>query len=237
MKAEAASALVESALAAGRKALSEHESKQLLSSYGIPVTRERPARGLEEAVSAAEDLGYPVVLKANSAGLLHKSEHGAVELCLGDAQAVRGAYRRLMHIKSYSVDEVLVQEMVPGNRELALGLIRDPQFGPCVMLGMGGVAAEILQDAVFRTAPISQAEAVEMARELRHARILDAFRGQARTDLDVLTGSLVALSRLGVELDRVLEVDVNPMIITPEGRLVAADALVALAASPLVGPV
>ncbi|MFP4036763.1 MAG: acetate--CoA ligase family protein, partial [Desulfobacteraceae bacterium] len=94
--------------------------------------------------------------------------------------------------------------------ELALGLIRDPHFGPCVMLGMGGIAAEILQDTVFRTAPVSQAEALEMARELRHARILDAFRGQAQADPDALAGSPAALSRLGVELDRVLEVDVNP---------------------------
>ncbi len=236
MSAGDALGLVDSALASGRQALSEHESKRLLSAYGIPVTREALARDPEEAVSIAKDLGYPVALKACSHTLLHKSEIGAVELGLGDAAAVRRACGRLLNLRDGSLDGVLVQELVPGNRELALGLLRDPRFGPCVMLGLGGAMAELLRDAVFRIAPIDRAEAAAMTGELRHAGILGPFRGQAPADVEAVCRSLAALSRLGAELDRVAEVDVNPLIITPEGRVVAADALVALAAPETPSP-
>ena len=220
--------LIQSVLRSGRKALSEHEAKQVLSAYGIPVTREALVHSEDEAAAIAGDLGYPVALKACSADLLHKSESGAVLLHLADPEAVRRGYGRLAGKASGPSDGVLVQEMIPGNRELVLGLTRDPQFGPCVMLGLGGVMTEVLQDTAFRVAPLDRIEAEDMTRELRSAALLGAFRGQAPADLNALTGSLVALGRLGMELEAVAEVDVNPLIITPEGRLVAADALVTL---------
>jgi succinyl-CoA synthetase beta subunit len=215
----------------GRSALSEHKAKKLLEAYGIPVTREILVQGPDEAVSAAEELGYPVVLKACSDELLHKSEQGAVVLNLSGPDAVRDAYERVAAPGGPALEGVLVQEMVPGLRELALGLIRDPQFGPCVMVGMGGVMTEVLEDTAFRVAPFDRNEAEDMVRELRFSKALGSFRGQSPVDLETLGHALMALGRIGLELEAVAEIDVNPMIVTPEGRLKAADALVALRAA------
>ena len=220
--------LIRSARDRGRDALSEHESKQLLASYGIPVTREGLARDEGEAVSTAEEVGYPVALKACSAELLHKSEQEAVLLQLSDPEAVRRGAGRILASAPVPLDGVLVQEMVPGNRELVLGLSRDPQFGPCVMLGLGGVLTEILEDTAFRVAPFDAAEAEDMTRELRASALLGPFRGQEAVDLEALCRALVAMGRIGLELEAVAEVDVNPLIITPQGGIVAADALVVL---------
>ncbi len=228
MNTETAATLIQTALDRGQKSLSEHEAKQVLSAFGIPVTREALAHSDDEAVAMAEDMGWPVALKACSPQFLHKSEQGAVLLHLADPADVRRGYDRIVGQTSTPLDGVLVQEMVPGNRELVLGLIRDAQFGPCVMLGLGGVMTEILQDTVFRVAPIDRTEAEDMTRELRSAALLGPFRGQKPVDMDALCDALTALGRLGVDVDAVAEVDVNPLIITPEGRVVAADALVAL---------
>ncbi len=228
MTETSADAIIQSALDQGQEALSEYDSKKLLSCYGIPVTRESLAHNEAEAVSMAEEMGYPVALKPCSPLMLHKSEHGAVLLHLADSTAVRKGYRRIEEMVTVSIDGVLVQEMVPGNRELLLGLIRDPQFGPCVMLGIGGVFAEVLEDTAFRVAPLGYGDAEDMARELRASALLGDFRGQSPADLEMLSLSLEALGRIGMELDSVAEIDVNPAIITPEGGLVAADALVVL---------
>ena len=220
--------LVRSARDRGRNALSEHESKQVLAAYGIPVTREGLARDEAEAVSLAAELGYPVALKACSAELMHKSEQEAVLLNLSDPEAVRRGAVRILASAQAPLDGILVQEMVPGNRELVMGLTRDPQFGPCVMLGLGGVMTEILEDTTFRVAPFDAAEAGEMTRELRASALLGPFRGQSAADLEALCRALVAMGRIGLELDLVAELDVNPVIITPQGGIVAADALVVI---------
>ncbi len=220
--------LVRSAQNEGRDALSEHDSKKILSAYGIPVTREGLAREEQEAVSIAGELGYPVALKACSSELLHKSEQGAVLLHLGDAESVRRGFARILESTAGPVDGVLVQEMIPGNRELVMGLTRDPQFGPCVMFGLGGVLTEALQDTAFRVAPFDAREAEDMCLEIRAAALLGAFRGQAPADLQTLCNALVALGRMGLELTAVDAVDANPVIVTPRGGVVAADALVVL---------
>jgi hypothetical protein len=173
-------------------------------------------------------VGYPVALKACSAELLHKSEQDAVLLHLGDSEAVRRGAARILASSPVALDGVLVQEMVPGNRELVLGLSRDPQFGPCVMLGLGGVLTEILEDTAFRVAPFDETEAEDMTRELRSSALLGPFRGQEPVDREALCRALVAMGRIGLELEPVAEVDVNPIIVTPRGRIVAADALVVL---------
>jgi hypothetical protein len=118
--------------------------------------------------------------------------------------------------------------MVPGQRELVIGLNRDPQFGPCVMLGIGGIMTEVFQDTVFRMAPLDMIEAKDMAEELRFKAILGAFRGQKPVDMEMLCRTLIAVGQIGLELEAVSELDVNPMIVTPQGRVVAADALVVL---------
>ncbi len=220
--------LIQSALQRGQRALSEYESKKLLSLYGIPVTREKLSRGADEAVSAADGLGFPVVLKACSAELMHKSERGCIELNLRSKRDVREAYERIIPSVDLELEGVLVQEMVPGQRELVVGLNRDPQFGPCVMLGIGGIMTEVFQDTVFRMAPFDMIEAKDMTEELHFKTILGAFRGQKPVDMEILCRTLMAVGQIGLELETVSELDINPMIITPEGRLVAVDALVVL---------
>jgi succinyl-CoA synthetase beta subunit len=220
--------LIRSALDRGQPALSEYESKKLLSLYDIPVTRETLSRSADEAVSAAADLGFPVVLKACSPELMHKSERGCIELNLRSERDVREAYGRIIRSVDLELEGVLVQEMVPGQRELVVGLNRDPQFGPCVMLGTGGMMTEVFKDTAFRMAPFGMIEAKDMAEELRFKAILGAFRGQKPADMDILCRTLIAVGKIGLELETVSELDINPMIITPEGRVVAVDALVVL---------
>ena len=220
--------LIRSALDRGQPALSEYESKKLLSLYDIPVTRETLSRSADEAVSAAADLGFPVVLKACSPELMHKSERGCIELNLRSERDVREAYGRIIRSVDLELEGVLVQEMVPGQRELVVGLNRDPQFGPCVMLGTGGMMTEVFKDTAFRMAPFGMIEAKDMTEELRFKAILGAFRGQKPADMDILCRTLIAVGKIGLELETVSELDINPMIITPEGRVVAVDALVVL---------
>ena len=220
--------LIRPALDRVQATLSEYESKKLLSLYGIPVTREKLSHSADEAVSAAADLGFPVVLKACSPELMHKSERGCIELNLRSEGDVREAYGRIINRVDLKLEGVLVQEMVPGQRELVVGLTRDPQFGPCVMLGMGGIMTEVFEDTAFRMAPFDRIEAKDMTEELRFKTILGAFRGQKAVDMDMLCRTLIAVGQIGLELDAVSELDINPMIITPQGRVVAADALVVL---------
>lgn len=218
--------LIKIALDRGQKALSEYQSKQLLKAYGIPVTREELAQSGDEAAATAARLGYPVVLKACSPELMHKSEAGAVEIGLKNEAEVRAAYGRLVASAAVPLEGILVQEMIRGNRELVLGLSRDAQFGPCVMFGLGGVLTEIINDTVFRVAPLEMIDAREMMQDLKAKAILDPFRGQAAADREAIGRSLIALGQIGLENEAVAEIDVNPMIIDPAGRVVAVDALV-----------
>ena len=220
--------LIRSALDRGQPALSEYESKKLLSLYGIPVTREKLSNNADEAVAAATEIGFPVVLKACSPELMHKSEHGCIALNLRSEGDVREAYGRIVESVDLDLEGVLVQEMVPGQRELVIGLIRDRQFGPCVMLGIGGMMTEVFEETVFRMAPVNMTEAKDMTEELRFKKILGAFRGQKPVDMDTLCRALIAVGQIGLEREAVSELDVNPLIITPEGRVVAVDALVVL---------
>jgi acetyl-CoA synthetase (ADP-forming) len=126
-------------------------------------------------------------------------------------------------------DGLLVAEMVPGDREFACGLTRDPQFGPCVMFGLGGVLTEALADAVFRVAPVSRLDALEMLQQIRAVKLLGTFRGHAPANLDALAGMLIALGEIGLRHPAIREIDLNPVKIRPDGAPVAVDALIALA--------
>ena len=227
-KEKQADDLIRSALTREQQALSEYESKKLLNLYGIPVTKERLSRSADEAVAAATALGFPVVLKACSPELMHKSEHGSIALNLRSEGDVREAYGRIVESVDLDLEGVLVQEMVPGQRELVIGLIRDRQFGPCVMLGIGGMMTEIFEDTVFRMVPLDMIEAQDMTEELRFKKIFAAFRGQKPVDMQTLCRTLISVGQIGLEREAVSELDINPLIITPAGRVVAVDALVVL---------
>jgi acetyl-CoA synthetase (ADP-forming) len=209
--------------------LSEFDSKRVLADYGIPVTKEKLVRSQKDAVAAAEEIGYPVVIKACGHDLTHKTEIDAIRLNLDDGKSVRQAMRELKEsTKGHKLQGFLVQEMVKGQRELVIGLIRDQQFGPCVMFGLGGIYTEILKDVSFRVAPLTEGDALEMMDEIKGNKILDAFRGMAAADRNQLAKSLVAMGKIGLDHDEVTEIDVNPLILTREGRAVAVDALVVL---------
>lgn len=220
--------LIEAALARGRRALSEFDSKLLLAAYGVPVTRECLAPSMTRAVHMAVEIGFPVAVKGCSPDLPHKTEAGAVALDIGSTAAVRRACRRIAAAAPVALDGLLIQEMVRGTRELALGMVRDPQFGPCVMFGLGGVMTEVLDDTAFRVAPFDRLEAEEMINEIRARSVLGPFRGEPPVDADQLCEGLLALGRIGCEHPQVAEIDINPAIVRPDGRITVVDALVIL---------
>jgi succinyl-CoA synthetase beta subunit len=218
---------LEEAIAKGQAALTEHAAKRFLAVHGIPVPREAMVAHADAAADAAVHLGFPVVLKASGIALQHKTEVGGIALNLRSAEEVRLEGRRLAALAG--CDGLLVAEMVPGDRELACGLTRDPQFGSCVMFGLGGILTEVLADAVFRMAPLTRSDAGDMLHEIRAVKLLSAFRGQAPADLDTLARILMALGEMGLRYPEIREIDLNPVKIRPDGMPIAVDALVALA--------
>jgi len=208
--------------------MSESASKSLLASFGVPLGREVEVGDPESAVDAADQIGYPVVLKLCGDRIAHKTERGLVRLRLGDPESVRSAATELLEAARPDDGEVslLVAEMVRGNREFIAGVVRDRQFGPMVMLGVGGILAEALGDVVFRPVPLDDVTASEMIDDLSTRKLLDEFRGDAAVDRRALVDVLTGLSRLALERPDVASVDVNPLIVDRSGRPVAVDALV-----------
>jgi acetyltransferase len=207
--------------------LSEAASKRLLAGYGVPVLDEREVGDADGAVAAAEAIGYPVVVKLCGDSISHKTERGLVRLGLRDPGAVRDAASALLAAATPAdgTVSVLVAPMVRGTRELIAGLVRDPQFGPCVMLGVGGVLAEALGDVAFRAVPLTEQEADELIDDLATQKLLGEFRGEPAVDRAALRATLTGLSRLAEQRPDVASVDVNPLIVV-DGRPVAVDALV-----------
>ncbi len=216
------------------RTLSEHASKELLAQYGVPVSREEVARDAEGAAAAAARVGFPVAVKLCGDAIAHKTERDLVRLGLASADAVRSAAQELL-ARARPEDgavELLVAEMVRGKRELIAGMVRDPQFGPCVLLGLGGIAAEALSDAVFAATPLARAEAKRLITRLRSAALYTRpWRGEPAVDLEALADVLVGLGKLGAERADVASVDLNPVLIA-NGRPVTVDALVEISAQP-----
>ncbi|MFM8625578.1 MAG: acetate--CoA ligase family protein [Actinomycetota bacterium] len=216
------------------RTLSEAESKDILRARGVPFAPERIVTSAVEAVGAAEALGYPVVVKLGGDRIAHKTERGLVRLRLSDGASVDAAASELLAAARPDDGEVhlLVAPMVSGSREFIAGLLVDPQFGPTVMFGVGGVLAEAVKDVVFRPAPLNEAGAAEMIDSLRTRSLLGEFRGDAPVDRGALVACLVGLSRLGIDREDIVSIDVNPLIADKSGRVVAVDALVELGSRP-----
>jgi len=222
--------IIVKALERGQSALSEHDSKLLIEKYGVPLAPETLAGSLDEAVEAASGIGYPVVLKACGPEISHKTERELVVVGLKTEAEVKEAYDKILaNLGDTPWEGVLVQKMVPGERELVIGLVRDPQFGPCVMFGLGGIFTEVLKDTSFRVAPITEGDAMQMMDDIKAKAILGPVRGKSPADKAKLARALVGLGRIGLEQEAVAEIDVNPLIITGDGDPVAVDALVVLA--------
>ncbi len=184
-----AARIIRSALAAGQKALDEHQAKQLLAAYGVPVTREGLATTEDEAVDAARRIGFPVAAKACSWEIMHKSGKGLIALNIRTEAALRKAFHDIREAAGRPVP-ILVQEMVSGSREFVAGMTRFPGFGPCVLFGLGGIFTEALKDTAFRSAPLSATEAEEMLSAIRAKELLGAYRGLPAVDVPALAGIL-----------------------------------------------
>jgi len=208
------------------QALTEAESKQFLKPYGIPVVEERVAAMIGDAVDAAVAIGFPVVVKGLGRTLLHKTEAGLVQLNLADRGAVEDAARGIADRAGDGLEGFLVQPQLLGKREFVAGLFRDPEYGPVVMFGLGGIFTEVLADVSFRLAPLTRADAAEMLDEIRSQALLDPFRGEAAADRNLFIDTLMGLSQVGMEHPDIREIDINPLLVTPEGRPIAVDALV-----------
>jgi len=219
--------IIERALEERRTSLSEHEAKQVLATYQIPVAREILVNDVKELINAAEEIGYPLVLKGCSPDIAHKTEKGLIRVDIRDEKEARAAFEEIMTGMDETEKAVLVQEMVKGERELVIGLTRDPQFGPCVMFGLGGIFTEILKDISFRVAPLEKRDALEMMREIKGQKILESVRGMPAADVDMLADILINIGRIGLENEQVKEIDINPVIIAGS-RPVAVDALIIL---------
>jgi acetyl-CoA synthetase (ADP-forming) len=209
--------------------LSEPEAKALLAGAGLRITRERRVRNAADAGKAADEIGYPVVLKGVSLRIVHKSDAGLVRLGLRDRAAVESAFAEVFgKLRSLdpAAEECLVAEMVTGGLELILGAKRDPQFGPVVMVGAGGVLVELMNDVEVALAPLSADTAEAMLKRLRVWPLLQGFRGQPRRDIAAVVDALVGIGQLASALEgRLLELDVNPLLVGREGEgAVAADA-------------
>ena len=221
-------AIIDTAIRRGQKTLSEYDSKKVLAAYGIPVTREVLAKTLADVRAAAKKLKYPVVLKACSDDTIHKTEKGLLAVNLASDKAVVDAFRTLKKRTGQNYDgNFLVQEMVGGNRELMIGMIRDGQFGPSVMFGLGGIFTEILEDVVFRVAPLRKRDTLAMMRGIKGHKILSAFRGMPAVDLNLMSDSMIALGKIALDHPEIEQIDVNPLIIKGS-RPVAVDALIVL---------
>ena len=219
--------VIKKALKEGRKALSEYESKQLLAAYRIPVTREILVDDVKDLKAATKEIGFPVVLKACSSEIAHKTEKGLIRVDIRNDKEARTAFEEILSKTEGLEHGVLVQEMVKGQRELVIGLTRDAQFGPCVMFGLGGIFTEILKDISFRIAPLQKRDALEMMHDIKGSKILQAVRGMEAADMDSLADILLNVGQIGLDNEKVKEIDINPVILSGS-RPVAVDALVVL---------
>jgi acetyltransferase len=207
----------------GRVSIGEAEARRILEAYGFPIPPAQLAPSPEEAVTSAEEMGYPVALKIASPDILHKTDVGGVKLNLSSPDDVRDAfdlmvYRASRYVPGARVWGCLVQKMVPAGREILIGMSRDPQFGPLVAFGLGGIYVEALKDVVFRVAPFSRQEAAEMIREIRSYALLEGVRGEPPADEDAMTDALCRVSQLVTDFPEIVELDINPLMVFEAGK-------------------
>ncbi|TFF88822.1 MAG: acetyl-CoA synthetase [Promethearchaeota archaeon] len=212
----------------GDNVLTEFESKELLKEIGIPIPEQKLTTSKEETISAAQEIGFPVVMKLMAEDIVHKSDTGAVKLNLKNKEDVEKAFNELMAIESQSEKKISVQQMADEPiTELIIGMTTDAQFGPALMFGIGGILVELLEDVSFRIAPITEYDAKEMIHEIKGFPILDGYRGKPKADLDAIVDVLLKISDLVVKNEEIYEMDLNPVFIYDKG-LICVDARIIL---------
>ena len=207
----------------GRALLLEPEAHDVLKAYGFPVLKYRLAKSEDEALQAAHEIGYPVVLKIVSPDIAHKVDVGGVKLDIHSDAELRESYRQMLSDvqkakPSARIAGVFVQEFIKGGKETILGLKRDPLFGPLLMFGLGGIYVEALRDVTFRIAPIRELGVQRMIRQIRGFKILEGFRGEPPSDIDAIAECLARLSQLATQLEEIVELDINPLVVLERGR-------------------
>jgi acetate---CoA ligase (ADP-forming) len=215
--------IFEKTRAEGRLKMGDSEARAILEAYRIPVPAAKLCASADEAVAFAEEIGYPVVMKIASPDILHKTDIGGVRLNVPNATEVRDSfdlimYRATRYMPDAEIWGCLVQQQVHGGREIIIGMNRDPQFGPLIMFGLGGIYVEALKDVTFRIAPFSREEAMEMMREMRSFNLLLGVRGEARSDLRAIADTLLKVSQLVMDFPDIVELDINPLIVFEEGK-------------------
>ncbi len=206
-----------------RNYLIEEEGYEVLKAYGFPVPKSILAKDENECVKAAQEIGWPVVIKIASPDVIHKSDAGGVKINLASEQEVRAAYRSIISsVKNYKSDAeilgVLVLELVKGGKETIIGTKRDPKFGPLLIFGMGGIYVEVLKDVIFRLVPINEYEAREMIGSIKSKELLKGVRGEKPSDVDALVDCILRLSQLVVDFPEIAEFDMNPLLVLEEGK-------------------
>jgi acetyl coenzyme A synthetase (ADP forming)-like protein len=220
---KSASQIIEKALKEQRDKLFDYEVREVLQTYGIPLIASEPAKNLDEAVKAAHKMGYPIVLKINSPDVVHKTDVGGVMLDIRSEQELGKAYNKLMSrlekIKPKpQVEGVIVQQMITHGKETIIGVSMDPNFGPLIMFGLGGIYVEIMKDVSFRIHPITDQDAVEMIQSIRGYPLLQGVRGEKPVDQQVLVDVLLRVSQLISDFHQIKELDINPLIVCHKGE-------------------
>jgi len=220
--------IIQNAEREGRSVLTEFESKQLLKQAGIPVVETRLAKTKTEAVSRSREIGFPVALKIASPDVIHKSDSGGVKLGLSTAAQVKSTYDEIMgsvrrHYPGAVVHGVTVQKMVRPATEVIIGTMKDPQFGPVLMFGLGGLFVEVLKDVSFRIVPVSRRDAREMIEEIKGYPLLQGYRGKEPADIPALIEIILKVSRFIEKTPGIKELELNPVFAYKEGA-VAVDA-------------
>jgi acetyltransferase len=215
--------ILENLSSRGRKELVEVESNEILKAYGIPVARSILATNLEECIRAGRSIGYPVVAKIASPHILHKTDVGGVVVNITNTDELINAYERInANVRRLFPDAeiwgILVQEMLPPSKELIIGVNRDPQFGPLVMVGLGGIFVEVLKDVSFRLAPLAREEAWAMLQELKSYWLLKGVRGEPQSDMESAVEVILRVSQLACDFPQIAEMDINPLRVMEKGR-------------------
>ena len=220
----------------GQLQIGEAYAKAVLRAYDFIVPPGQVAGDVEQAVEAADKIGYPVAMKIVSAEIIHKSDVGGVKLNLDSPQGVRDAFDLMMlrirqAFPQSRLEGVYIEKMCRNGREVILGMTRDPQFGPMLMFGLGGIFVEVMKDVAFHIAPITEGEAIQMLEGTRSFGLLKGVRGQSSVDLGAIATSLQRISQLVTDFPQIKELDINPFIVGETGsQSIAADARITLAA-------